>query len=281
MLKQRDQKLDELLINLLADCPSLSAPELWKKTANRPRSYTIQAIYQELRKLQRQGVILKVGNKYSLKLAWVLEMISLADRMYDTHVEAAPLPQVLPEPNSSVSWRFSDVHRMDAAWTHLGLGLSRHSPDRSCFLWAPYAWFHLAHHADEEQFLRGMELSGAKYYVVIGSDTYLERRYVRFLRKSFCECSFAPGLFARPCSDYIMVAGDFVLTVRFDRESLESIAALMASVKSARDIQIGRIADVFKQPMKIGLKLENRPAKAAKLRKHFCEFFGVRKGGNV
>ena len=63
-----NRKLERYLIELLAALPSIQAEELRlaaNKIAN--RSFTLQAVYQELRKLEKQGIVVRKAGNYSLR----------------------------------------------------------------------------------------------------------------------------------------------------------------------------------------------------------------------
>ena len=75
--------------------PWLSAAVLHSAIAKRSRGYTLRAVYKELNKLDREGIIIKVKNQYALRLAWVDNLISFTDRLSDTYLTPEWLNPVL------------------------------------------------------------------------------------------------------------------------------------------------------------------------------------------
>src|SRR5688572_2254528 len=114
MLCSPKAKLDELIVSALAAAPGLTVPALQAAVTAQLRRFSIPALYQELRKLRDQAVVVKVKDRYSLRLGWVLSMIELTDSMYDAYVGQSQLGDILPPANSKRTWHFTNLRALGA-----------------------------------------------------------------------------------------------------------------------------------------------------------------------
>jgi len=276
MLLQPSQKLEERLIAVLARTPSLTAQQLLNRVARAGRQFSLPAIYQELRKLAAGGIAVKLGDRYSLRLAWVLEMMEFADGMYDTYVQGAPMRDFLPGEGEKLRYQFRSFSSLAGFWTQLDLALCQHAPDRVLFEWVPHAWFHLANPRTEQQFLNGMKLAGNKYYLIIGDDTFLDRSYIEELSGlEKCEVSFAESPFHAEQTTYYSLIADYIFTVKPDKKKCAGLDELFSRISSDGDIDHFQLKDIFSAPTTIRTVLERNKHKAAKMRRKFADYFGL------
>ena len=101
MLISNRQALQDRVVELLGAAPALTALELQESLGEHARECTLQAVYQELRKLIAAGVVVKTGQHYSLRIAWLLEILAFADKAYLSHLTNATVVELLPEENDS------------------------------------------------------------------------------------------------------------------------------------------------------------------------------------
>ena len=119
MILQTKENLEDFIVKTLADKPSLTVAQINKELVRNAKKYTPQAIYKELRKLQKEGVLFKLGNQYTLRLPWVFDFVSLADKLSTTYTERPQLSLILPEINKKEIWHFSDLLKMNDFWSHI------------------------------------------------------------------------------------------------------------------------------------------------------------------
>ena len=276
MLLDTNPKLEDLVVAVLAQHPVSTVENLQKLIKGRFGQYSIPALYQELRKLRERAVCVKAGNTYSLRLGWVVDLMSLADRMYSQSVSENGIAVALPAAESKQAWSFRNLKMLGQFWTQLLLVLCQTSGDRRCFEWAPHAWFSLSHASEESQFLKAMKLAGNSYYLIIGADTKLSREYANVLREIPGEVSFAHSPFANE-KKYFSIVGDYLISVEIGEGLSRKINDLFEGqeVNNRNDIQ--RSLELFAEPSHIKLTLDNRSRKARKYQRLFTEFFGVKR----
>ena len=274
MLFQTKETLSEHIVRILGNQHAVSAQSihaLLKKT----RNCSIQAVYKELRKLQEGGVVVKTKKHYSLRIPWAIEFVSFANKIKRHYLEFSQLIAILPEYNKKEIWHFSNLLRLNDFWSQLLLLLIQQSKEKILYGWNPHLWFHLVQTKQEKQYIDSLHKTESKLYLVIGGDTYLDRWAEKFLDKRVLQYAFSKQLFSKKQPCYLNVIDDYVLTVKIDSETMQSIEKIYNSVHSREELDIANILEVFNGKARVSIWLENNPPKARLIRGKFSRFFGV------
>ncbi|MCB0323919.1 MAG: hypothetical protein KDD69_10110 [Bdellovibrionales bacterium] len=277
MLLTPEPQLEERIVQLFAVHPSMSALQIQQRlqTPGGTR-YTIQAVYQELRKLLRAGVVLKTGERYSIRLGWMVELLDLSQRMYANYFSDPAARELLPEQGRKRTFYFYDMQSLVRFTTHLGLLLYRHSVDRVIFEYAPHLWYHLAHGRSEEQFVHAVKFADCRYYAVVRGDTYLDRSYQQVFGDVQGELFFGRAPKGKEFGDdNLYVAGDYVVKVKLPPLIRSAISALFETTRSGTALSIGAASEVFHQRGKISLTISHNAKEAERLRRLLRRFCGV------
>jgi len=273
MLLETNQKLDDMIVELLSTKAALTAHLLRDQLLVVGKEFTIQAIYKTLGRLERSGVIVKNRMKYSLRLSWVVDLADLADNASSNYLRVAK--KTLPKTGRRVIWHFQNLLSLNNFWSQILLSLVENSTDRTLFSWMPHPWFHLVYSEQEEQYIRSLGLTNTKLYLVNGGKTFLDRWTERFWQTNNIEYSFANSVFLKTHPNtYINVIDNYVLTVKLDENITKEIEGLYSAVQSMDDVEFSELFRVFGAGVRASLWLENNPTKAATYRKRFKSFFG-------
>ena len=273
MLALETTRLDELLVRLLATSPNLSAAELQKR-AGEVRGCSIQGVYHELRKLQAAGVVLKVRESYSLSLTWAFEFVKLADSVYDNYIVSASRSEILPEPNSSKSWKFTNLLRLDDFWVQAMVLVFKHTNAKHLYNWIPHPWYYFAQMSKVSHFYALFESEGWQYHTTIGDETYLDRRYAEGMPKSFFEYRLGEAPVFSDMSRYVTIIGDYMMSVKLDRETAARVNGLFDSIKSAEELMFGEVLSLLNAPGNLTFKIEHSPTKVGGYTRKYQRYFG-------
>ena len=96
MLLGANKDLENEVIKYLSRRGFLSAEDLLGLLKKDEIRVSIQAIYHILRKLQGEGVVVKEGQSYSLRIAWILDMANLSDQMQQTYLQQKYIGRLMP-----------------------------------------------------------------------------------------------------------------------------------------------------------------------------------------
>ncbi|MFN8392184.1 MAG: hypothetical protein U0136_17965 [Bdellovibrionota bacterium] len=272
MLLQQEPNLEELILKALVDLPGATAKAVLNHVQQNAGPFTIRGIYKELAKLQQQGILLKQGETYHVRLAWIMNLLAFGDRAYERYTSSSYLARSLsPEKQTE---RFSDLVKLDRLWTQLILTYHQLHPKSIMCFWCPYQWFALAHELTCRQFYDAINLTEFQRCHIIGDDTFLARRAVKDLPKKGVY-SFAKSPFDDERSTYYTVIADVVLTVRIDKETTARLHHLFHSVRSESELNPNLLDSVFGRRIRATLTTEVNASKALRLKRKFADYFGM------
>ncbi len=270
-------KLEGFVVEALARRPFITASQIREGVVDTFGHCSVQAVYQELRKLEKAGIVGKTRDRYSLRLSWVLDVQEFADVTYDTYLSATPIWGFLPEGTDRVAWKIRSLQNLIPFWTQLLLVLIHESESREFFEWAPHAIFHLVHE-DEKRFIRALKSWKTEYYLAVGGNTFLDKSYQDIVVGLPGDLSFGKSPFPDIHKAYYSLIGDYLITVKLPLTLESSIRALFRSVKSASDIDVGVVSGLTSRNEKISVTLERSPSKTKRYYGIFSRFFGISKG---
>lgn len=274
MIKERKQ-LSHFIVKALAQEPSLDVSELNKYiVAESGKNYSIQGLYKELKNLQQEGVLFKLGNKYSLRLPWVLDFVSLADSLSRVYVERPQFSNILPEIGKKEIWHFSNLLKMNDFWSHLLLILLKQSKNKILLGWNPHPWFHLVQTEKEEQYIKALKLVKSKLYLIVGGNTFLDKWTEKFWKEKNIKYSFGKSDFQDQRSLYVNVVDDYVVTIKLDSKTSQAIDQIYQETKTINDLDLSAIISIFNQKTNASIWLEKNPEKAKKIGIKFKKFWG-------
>jgi|GEM_PF-1792807 len=274
MLVGIDPLLGDLIVTLIAASGPQDVPQLKAGLAKIGKRYTIQAIYYELRKLIRQGVLVKEQTRFSIRIAWALELATLSERIHQTGVTGGAGTQIIPKPGEKRSWRFSNLLRLDDFWVECMQRVFDISGADVLYNWAPRPWFYFAQARKLEQFYRSLIRRNRRVGLVLGGNDPLDRLYSsRMTTKVFTirhDASFFPKL----TRQHIQVVGDYILKVTIAQRSMGEIHDLFSTTKSIETIDWGRTQRILNSSTHASLEITHSSLQARRLRTKFQRYFG-------
>lgn len=273
MLLGTNEKLAELIVHCFRRQPQFSQREIYIQV-QRAKNVTERAVFKELAKLVEQGILVRVKGKYVVKVTWILELLELGDDLTKQTLNPKSLDIQVPEPGERLRWKFKNLRRMDTFWVQLMFVLFSISKRKHMYVWCPHFWFHLLDLKKELQAMRAMKAGGNKHFLIMGSDSYLDKLPTRYWNNSVYEWSFASGPFEGEDRRYLDVIDDYILTVLFTSQFVEELNELLDRVRNDRDLQKVDLNIFFDKRTNVTLTLENNPTKAKRLTKKFKDFFG-------
>ncbi len=274
MLQSNSTSLRELIIMELAKHSSIEVPAFQKTLARRNIVFTRQAIYKELRNLEKSGVVFRHQGKYGLLLTWILSLVTLADKMYDTHIEGFSIDSLFGEGRRKETWSFHDTLKLQDFWIQVIFLLYKDSSSKLMRQWIPHPWFILAQHGKSLQFFEAMKIGGYRMQSIVGGDTYLDHEYSSAVPLGDAyQCFFAASPFHEERSRYYGLIDDFLITVDLDEERTKRIEELFSSVKSAADLSPSAAVNLFASRDSHTLSLERGTRNAARIRRLFDGYF--------
>jgi len=267
--------LKEQIVRVMAATAGMTANEIQAQMAQEYQRYTIQGVYKELRNLQADTVVVKSGAKYSLNLTWIINLISLTDLMFDSHIGHLSDTQFIPPGKSKCTWNITTIPRANGFWTQLMFSLLETSTSKKFYQWIPHPWFHLLSHHAMVGFQEAVRIGGYKIYSSVGGTTYLDRLFAEqtFLESQFYEISYAEGPFEGLYDTYYSLLDDYLITIKLDSDLASRLHNLFQAVEGPRTFDVSRTTQVLNQPGRISVSLERGTAKSGRIKKLLLDFF--------
>jgi len=275
MISTHSNRLESIIVGLLAKQPLQTASRLHKHCCLGNRKYSLQIIYHHLRKLQTEGVVIKAKDRFSLSLTWAYECLHFADLVYSRYLESPSHLELIPEDHSAKSWQFSNLLRLDNFWVQAMIAIFSHSGAKLKFGWNPHPWFYFAQPDKVQRYYAMFKSRGWRYFSTIGGDTYLDQRYAESMDASFYEYRLNQTPVFDDMSRYYSLIGDYIIAVKLDQATSRRIDELFMSIKSESDIRYHQVSKALNTPGKLSITIEHNPRKAGRYTRKFREYFGV------
>ena len=251
--------LPEEIILFLKKEPSLSAKSLLVKIREKTkRAYSLQAVYDQLRFLTKEGVLLKQKNFYSLNRDWLIFM----QYFFQEERSNSSLPQ-----EKKTIYTCHDLYAVDRIWKNIFYSL----PSQPLFIYNPEPFWHLldARKTSEHIFYQEIQKHSQKSYCIVAGTSQHYRHY----RDTFKKPSFAIEIQKIPSMKenvHIVVSGDFILSTKIDQKVNEKIRELFLSRKRDIERELNAVASM---KAKHKLIVEHNPQKALMYKKRIARMF--------
>jgi DNA-binding transcriptional ArsR family regulator len=263
-------QLEKSLLAALTEGGEVSAAQLLRSVSTSQNSYTIQAVYHVLRKLRRNGVVVKVRDRFSISIPWALDIIDLGRKLEEKIVFAPSAEQVIPLEGESLELTLSSLLSLDEFWTHLMVLLLGKRTDRTVFNFCPHPWFYFLHRQQLERFYRTLLRRRCRIFVLVGDNQFLDRYFCCQLDERLYRCQTGSGkLVGGTKSRHVMVIGDFIIHVVLNRRTAKSIDALFGRITSTEHREIRLLHHELSSSGNTKLKIVRDSKRAASLRKTF------------
>lgn len=268
-------KLSTHLVQLLARRPMLTVHKLSSETSKEGKPYTHQAIYKELAKLQKQGVVVKLRDTYSLTWTWITGIGDFAEETRNTYLSCDTLFFPRKEGERFV-WQFHSLPAVDDFWGYLFMALLAETKEKQVFEWIPHPWFELIHENKEDAFRRALRAQRCKIYMCVGGDKYLDKLFEKRWHPSIYEYSFARGPFHHLRNVYFDVVGEYLLSISLPKVFAREIDTFYQQMGEKKEIDLHELFKLLNHKALIKVSLELNKAKSAQRRNALAKYFGVR-----
>jgi hypothetical protein len=242
--------------------------------AKQNHRYTVQAIYYELRKLVRQGVVVKNKFRFAIRIPWALELATLSERIQSTCLGAASSGELLPEPGAKRSWHFSNLLRLDDFWVECMQRAFDNCNAATLYNWAPRPWFYFGQARKLEQFYRAIARKKRRIVLVLGGNDPLDRVFSSRMSSTIYTIRHDPKFLPALSRQHLQVIGDYVLKVSIVTRTMTEIHSIFAATASLETLDWGQMQRVLNSSTSARLEISHSRASALKLRRKFERYFG-------
>ncbi len=279
MLVSASKNLEDSIIEILTIKKELSEKDIQDSLLKKGSTPTVQGVYRVLRKLQKEGIVVKHKKYFSIRLAWLLELSRLVEKMESTYLKESYLSQFLPAPGKQLTWNFTDLFKMNSFWSQLLLALAKKSTSKIAFNYSPHLWYVPLQEEQEEQFINTYIPELKKSYMVIGSRSEFDKYNVNLMnsidKKEERYMASSPSEYiSKNPSEYLDIIDDYILTVKIDKETTRTIEEIFQESSPLFKKKILPIHRIYTKKTKGKIILKNNHQKAKKYKNKFAKIFG-------
>lgn len=271
MLLQSVEKLDELIVKSLCHRTNMSADEIRADVLARSgHSYTAQAIFKELQKLQASGIVVRLKGKYNLFLSWALRLVTLADVVHDVYLSRSPLDLILAERAQKRNWRCADFDKVGNFWVQAKIAMLKHERSTALFEWQPHPWTTLLQPERQVELEAVLRSEKARAHVIVGGRSALDRALSARWARDVTSISHNSELAEELDGTYITVVGEHIFSCEITPKHHHKLDELFASGGNRETLAEHSL---FREKAKFAVKLERNAKKARRYMKMFEEYF--------
>jgi hypothetical protein len=257
MLLELNEGLEDKIVRLLGRHTLLSVTELIDLLQVEDTAVSLQAVYKQLSKLDDGLVVTKVGKKYRLNLAWVMEVASfVGDLESDLLKRELKFPEIPDQ--GRVSWTFSNLVALHKLWVHLilALYLSR-SDSLLAYEWFPLPWFALVNRRSKKKVRRTVQEQRKQVRFVFGNQSYLARICAADLPPDIYQCSFdISGLVVKYPTDTFVVFDDYIITVEMTQKFVNNLKNFFEDFRPDQVLSREDVAELIGEKGRFRLVIE-------------------------
>ena len=237
-------------------------------------SYSLVAIYAELKRMQDEKMLIKEKDRYILSLAWVLDARLSLDNVYRSLLQASQFDSRVLTSDSTVAgrqnWKFSSIYQMNNFWVQLILVLLAKSESKIVYEYIPHLWFAYIEPERDMQYQRTFRTVQSKIEIMVGGDSYLDRFPLRRKNPPAYRCYFSDIPFQDLRSTCYCMIDSWLITIRYPQKAGKDFDRCFSQSDRLREDAIPLLWSLLNRQQNVTVKLEHNTRKAKQL-KHIFE----------
>lgn len=270
------ENMETAIVRCLAERPSLTAKELHERLAQRRHTASRSSVYEKLKKLQENGVVVKLDRGFTVDLSWASELLDFATDVQSRYLDHAISSGILVAPGQKRAWRFRSLRGLCEFWQHLQLAIGATSDDKCLLDWSPYLLFDLVctyGGSRCDRTLAALKRLGGSGLRIYEGTRPLNQTILRQSRNVQFTAASAESPYHRQQNTILNVLGDYVVTIRLDERAVFELDELFSlPALPERHVTHRTLA----QPVNVRLCLQNDAQKVRCHRRRFAAYFGVK-----
>lgn len=265
MILGSNKSIEDQIVEHLGHKPE-SAKVLWAEI-NTKEPTTIQAVYKALRKLLKDGVIVKAGSKISLNEEWIEKVGKLF---------ANDTPAIQLEEGEAVTYKFKGLSELDRHWKHVVKNFIKtlHGP---VFHSEPHEmWIHLADRYESQvEYITSFEKHKKYCFLVFGGTTAMDKEYKREYQNEYLQVDLVDNPIFIKRNHFVTIIADTIITTILTEELGQRIDRVYDTT-STLDPDFGtKIQAAFANAGPVKLRIERNLRKAKQIRKVLSKNFFI------
>lgn len=238
---------------------------------------TKQALYQTLRKLKKEEVVVLRSKLVSLSHIWINKMseyFSDAQSSYGSSTE--PSEDFLKlEDGEKISYTFKSPEHTDMFWGH-AFGILSNRVSKSIFIYNPHEWFIVAREESEKHLFQDIVKNDKELNVLVGSRDDIDKEQgVWFAENNIQYFATQDKIFDKR-NYYLNIFDDFIIEALLDEKTTQEIDKFYKEENTLNESSKQKLISIISNKGKNKLTISRNARRSAKLKNIFKKYFLIK-----
>jgi hypothetical protein len=261
MLLSRVQSIEDFIIEKLSVADE-TAFSLWEKYCIRKKDVTIQAVYKELRKLQKEEIVTKHKEVYSLNAVWKSRVIDLLQKK-----KSFP---ILRE-GESIVYSFRSLDQLDNYWKHIHEAAEESASVTYLYGGHQFWWSIPEIRESEIRFYKSFSKQKRKAVLLLGATTQADKDLKKILTDKYVSVHTASD-HPFSMSDSCTVQNDLIVQTRLSYADTNRVNYIYNKNLPLPETE-KLLCELFKRKIPAKIIIERNAKKAERLKKQIGKYF--------
>lgn len=266
---------DHILVQLQKG--TLGTTDLLARIQSVRKGTTKQALYQILRKLKKDEVVILRSKMVSLSHIWINKMteyFTSAQKYYSTSEHSNEDFMKLID-GEKISYTFKNPNASDIFWGHAFGILSENTKNEPIYIYDPHEWFMLVRNESEKHLFEEVVKSRKQLFVFIDNkDPFDVQLKSEFDGKMVQYHAQKIRLFKKE-NYYVNIFGDFILEAWIDEKVSKDIDNFYKTYSSLTEESKNVLNKIVQQEGRNKISISRNKRKSATLKKKLSKYFYI------
>lgn len=276
MVIQKPNTIEDYTLSLLQEGP-LGTTDLLHKLQEARTGTTKQALYQTLRKLKKEEVVVLRSKLVSLSHIWINKMsdyFSLAQRAYGASTN--PSEDFLKlEDGEKISYTFKSPEHTDMFWGH-AFGILSERVLKSIFIYNPHEWFIVAREESEKHLFKEIKKNNKELNILIGTRNNIDVEQGSWFKENNIQYFATEDKIFEKRNYYLNIFDDFIIEAYLDEEIAKDLDQFYKNETTVDDHNKNKLLSIISKKGKNKLTISRNTRRASKLKTLFKKYFFIK-----
>lgn len=267
-----DHSLESTIISLLRP-RGMEGTQVIKETRRSFPSVTKQAVYQILRRLRKEEVVVVFKKEYVLSEVFVNKVIDFFEAAKRNLSKSDPLLNLLD--GEYISYHFKNSYITDQFWAHAFIVLSQFChKGMPVMLYNPHEWFYIARESSERSMFEILDKSGIPALVLVGTTDPLDIVAQKYFQHGLFQY-YAKQMSNQKRNYYLNIFNDYFIEVWLNPHVSCAIDEWYRNTKVLNDQAKKELQSIIGREGKTKIRISRNKKRANRLRRLFKKDFFI------
>lgn len=277
MLLSKNKSIEDLVCTELQHGPLDKVTLIERIKKERPKT-TKQGVYNVLRSLRNDDVVVIHSKKVSFNVKWLKQMdkfFTTAEQYY-TDTDFVRGSFINLKDKEKITYSFSNASETDKFWGHALIILAESfiPNNEPVYIYNPHEWFLIARKNSERECF-SLITKRRRLLVTVGGKTYLDSEVSKEFDHNMSQYHMLSNPMFSKNNYYFNIIGDFIIEVYIDKIISRLIENFYSKTENLNDEKVKELINIVENKGKSRLIISRDFKKADKLKKSLRKNFYI------